>query len=70
LVDKAKTKLVIKLKVDGDEQIHSLNIWEDPLSMKLLTSGSLGGNASTLTYIEKEKRRVMRYHWQKDTFYF
>jgi hypothetical protein len=70
LVDKAKTKLVVKLEMDEDEQNHCLDIWEDPLSMKLLTGGSLDGNDSTPIDIEKVKRRMMRYHWQEDTLYF
>jgi hypothetical protein len=62
LVDKAKTKLVIKPKMDGDEQSHCLDIWEDPLSIKLLIGGSLDGNIGAIANIEKVKRRVMRYH--------
>jgi hypothetical protein len=62
LVDKAKTKLVVKLEMDEDEQSHCLNIWEDPLSMKLFIGGSLDGNASTPIDIERAKRRMMKYH--------
>ncbi len=57
LVDKAKTKLVVKLEMDEDEQNHYSNIWEDPLSMKLLTGGSSYGNVGTPTNIEEEKRK-------------
>ncbi len=70
LVDKAKTKLVIKPKMDGDEQNHCLDIWEDPLSIKLFIGGSLDGNIGAIVNIERVKRRVMRYHQQEDTFYF
>jgi hypothetical protein len=55
LVDKAKTKLVVKLEMDENEQSHCLDIGEDLLSMKLLTGGSLDGN--TLIDIERAKRR-------------
>jgi hypothetical protein len=36
------TKIIIELEMDGDEQNCCLNIWKDPLSMKLLIGGSLG----------------------------
>jgi hypothetical protein len=48
--------------MDEDKQSHCLDIWEDPLSMKLQTGGSLDGNVGIPTYIEKAKRRVMKYH--------
>jgi hypothetical protein len=38
--------------------------------MKLLKGGSLDEIACTLVDVERAKRRVMRYHWQEDTFYF
>jgi len=56
LVDKAKTKLIIEPEMDGDEQNNHLNIWEDHLSMKLLTGGSLDINAYTLVDIERAKK--------------
>jgi hypothetical protein len=62
LVNKAKTKLLIEPGMDGDKQSHCLDIWEDPLSMKLFIGGSLDKNANTPTDIERAKRRVMRYH--------
>jgi hypothetical protein len=39
------TKIIVEPKVDGDEQNRCLDIWKDPLSMKLLASGSLDINA-------------------------
>jgi hypothetical protein len=62
LVDKAKIKIIIEPKMDGDEQNCYLDIWEDHLSMKLLTCGSLDINAYTLVNIERAKKEVMRYH--------
>jgi hypothetical protein len=62
LVDKAKTKLVIKPKMDGDEQIHCLNIWENPFSMKLLIGGSFNKKISVPADSEKAKRKMMTYH--------
>jgi len=62
LVDKAKTKLVVKVGMDEDEQSHCLDISKAFLNMKLLTGGSLDGNANTPTDIEREKTRVMKYH--------
>jgi hypothetical protein len=61
LVDKAKTKIIIEPKMDGDEQKCYINIWEDHLSMKLLTGDSLDINACTLVDIEREKK-MTRYH--------
>jgi hypothetical protein len=48
--------------MDGDEQNCYLDIWEDHLSMKLLTGGSLDINACTLVDIESAKKKVMKYH--------
>jgi hypothetical protein len=70
LVDKAKTKIIIEKDMDGDEQNQCLDILEDPLSMKLFIGGSLDINECTPIDVEREKRKVMRYHWQEDTFYF
>jgi hypothetical protein len=57
LVDKAKTKIIIEPEMDGDEQNYYLDIWEDHLSMKLLTGGSLDINACTLVDIERAKKK-------------
>ncbi len=43
--------------MDGDEQNCYLDIWEDHLSMKLLTGGSLDINACTLVDIESAKKK-------------
>ncbi len=56
--------------MDGDEQNWCLDIWEDPLSMKLFTSSSLDINECTSTNVEREKKKVMQYHWHEDTLYF
>jgi hypothetical protein len=62
LVDKGKIKIIIEPKMDGDEQNYYLNIWEDHLSMKLLTGGSMDINACTFVDIERTKKKVMKYH--------
>jgi hypothetical protein len=63
LIDKAKIKIIMEQEMDGDKPNHLLEIWEDPLNMKLLTSGSLDPNECTSVDIERAKRRVRRYHW-------
>jgi hypothetical protein len=45
--------------MDGDEQNRCLDIWEDPLSMKLLTNGSLDINECNPTDVERVKKKVM-----------
>jgi len=62
LVDKAKTKIIIELEMDGDEQNYYIDIWEDHLSMKLLIGGSLDINACTIVDIERAKKNMMKYH--------
>jgi hypothetical protein len=57
LVDKAKTKIIIEPKMDGDKQNYCLDIWEDPLSMKLVTGSSLDINAYTLVDVERAKKK-------------
>ncbi len=66
-VGKAKTKIIIEPKMDGDNCY--IDIWKDHLSMKLLVDGSLDINACTIVDIERAKKKVMRYHQQMDTIY-
>jgi hypothetical protein len=47
-----------------------MGIWEDNVSMVLLTSGHLETKLYEITNIERAKKRVMKYYWSKDTLFF
>jgi hypothetical protein len=47
-----------------------MDIWDDKVSMVLLTSGHLEDGIYDTTNIERVKKWVMKYHWLKDTLFF
>jgi hypothetical protein len=47
-----------------------MDIWQDNLLMALLTSGHLEIEFENISNIERAKKRMMKYHWSKDTLFF
>ncbi len=53
-----------------DDQSRQMDIWEDNVSMVLLTGGHLETRLYDTSNIERAKKRVMKYHWLKDILFF
>jgi hypothetical protein len=53
-----------------DDQSRQMDIWEDSVSMALLTGGHLEVELDNTTNIKRAKKRMMRYHWSKDIMFF
>jgi hypothetical protein len=53
-----------------NDQSKQMGIWQDTMSMVLLTSGHLQTELYDTTNIERVKKRVMKYHWLEDTMFF
>ncbi len=53
-----------------DDQSRQMDIWEDNMSIALLTSGHQEDELDNIANIERAKKRMMRYHWSKDTLFF
>jgi hypothetical protein len=68
--DKQKDKSVETMGQYEDDQSRQMEIWEDNVSMVLLTSGHLETGFYDTTNIERVKKRVMKYHWFEDTLFF
>jgi len=47
-----------------------MDIWEDKVSMVLLTNGHLEVRIYNITNIKRVKKQVMKYHWSEDTMFF
>jgi hypothetical protein len=47
-----------------------MDIWEDNVSMALVTSGYLEVKLDNTTNIERVKKCMMKYHWSEDTLFF
>jgi hypothetical protein len=47
-----------------------MNKWEDNVLMVLFIGGHLETELYDITNIERAKKRVMKYHWSKDTLFF
>jgi hypothetical protein len=47
-----------------------MDIWEDGLSMVLLTNGHLEINAYDVSEIDRAKKWVRKYHWFEYTLFF
>ncbi len=72
--DEAKNKQKGKsVEIEGqseDDQSKKMDIWQDNLSMALLTSGHLETKFDNISNIERAKKRMMKYHWLEDTLFF
>jgi len=53
-----------------DDQSRQMDIWEDNVSMELFVDGNLDTELYDTTNMERGKKRVMKYHWSKDTLFF
>jgi len=74
MVDEAKNRQKGKsVEIEGqseDDYSRQMDIWQDNLSMALLTSGHLETEFDNISNIERAKKRMMKYHWSKDTLFF
>ncbi len=72
--DEAKNRQKGKsVEIEGqseDDQSKKMDIWQDNLSMALLTSGHLETEFDNISNIERAKKRMMKYHWLEDTLFF
>jgi hypothetical protein len=53
-----------------DDKSRQMDVWEDNVSMVLLTGGQLETGLYDIANIERVKKRVMTYHWSEDTQFF
>jgi hypothetical protein len=58
------------VRQSGDDQSRQMDIWENNVSMVLLTGGHLEVELDGTINIERAKRRMMKYYWLKDTMFF
>ncbi len=74
MVDEARNKLKGKsVEIMGqseDDQSMQMDIWEDNVSMVLLTGGHLEVELYDIANIERVKKWMMKYHWSEDTLFF
>ncbi len=74
MVDEAKNRQKGKsVETEGqseDDQSRQMDIWEDSVSMPLLTSAHLEVELDNTTNIERAKKRMMRHHWLENTLFF
>jgi hypothetical protein len=74
MVDEAKKRQKGKsVEIEGqseDDQSRQMDIWQDNLSMALLTSGHLETEFDNISNIERAKKQMMKYHWSEDTLFF
>ncbi len=68
--NKQKGKSVETMGQSEDDQSRQMDIWENNVSMVLLNGGHLETELYDTTNIEWAKKRVMKYHWSKDTLFF
>jgi len=73
MVDEAKNRQKGKsVETKGqseNDQSRQMDIWEDSVSMVLLTCGHLEVQLDNTANIERAKKQMMRYHWLEDTFF-
>jgi len=53
-----------------DDQSRQMDIWEDSMSIALLTGGHLKDELDNTANIKRAKKWMMRYHWLEDTLFF
>jgi hypothetical protein len=74
MVDGVRNKHKCKsVEIEGqseDDQARQMDIWEDSVSIALLTSGHLEAELDNTTNMDQVKKRMMRYHWLEDTLFF
>jgi len=72
MLDETKNRLKGKSVeiVRQSDQSRVMDIWEDNVSMVLLTGGHLEVELDDTANIERVKRRMMKYHWSNDTLFF
>jgi len=68
--DKQKGKYVGIIGVGKEEQLKQMDIWEDKMAMVFLTSGHLETPTHETFNIKRAKKRMMKYHWAKNTLFF
>ncbi len=70
LINKNKNRIIKKQDDNENVQTCHLDIWEDALSMRLLTGGALVHDEHAEADIERTKKIMMHYYQQEDTLYF
>ncbi len=74
MVDAAKNKQKGKnVEIKGqneNDQARQMDIWEDSVSIALLTGGHLEVELDNIANMDRVKKRIMRYHWLEDTLFF
>jgi hypothetical protein len=68
--NKQKGKNVETMGQNENDQSRQMDIWEDNVSMVLLIGGHLETELYDTANIKKAKKRMMKYHWSKDTLFF
>jgi hypothetical protein len=68
--NKQKGKSVETKGQSEDDQSRQMDIWEDNVSMTLLTGGHLEAQLDNIANIPRVKKWMMEYHWLEDTMFF
>jgi len=68
--NKQKGKSVETEGQSEDDQARQMDIWEDNVSITLLTGGHLEAELDNIANIDRAKKQMMKYHWSKDTLFF
>jgi hypothetical protein len=68
--NKQKGKSVETEGQSEDDQARQTDIWEDSVSITLLTGGHLEVELDNIANIDRAKKQMMKYHWSKDTLFF
>ncbi len=67
MVDATKSKQKGKsVEIEGqseDDQAKQMDIWEDSVSIALLTSGHVEVELDNSGNMDRAKKRIMKYHW-------
>jgi hypothetical protein len=52
-----------------DDQTKQMDIWEDSVSIVLLTGEQLEVELDNTANMDKAKKWIMKYHWSEDTLF-
>ncbi len=61
------------MEIEGQSEVDQskqMDIWEDSMSIALLTGGHLEVELDDIANMERAKKQMTRYHWSKDTLFF
>ncbi len=60
------------MEIEGqskDDQTKQMDIWEDSVSIVLLTGEQLEVELDNTANMDKAKKWIMKYHWSEDTLF-